>query len=119
MVREEKGGAEFLTMRDDSVGYETLRLAKSTEITLEMLANLMDQDAENVNAHDFVASHRGLAAFLFKEIGRKKATELFLKLVNFRGLHGMTDVCGCVENLKEHEIELGVQLEDWSDWKLG
>ncbi|PTY03913.1 hypothetical protein DB346_02925 [Verrucomicrobia bacterium LW23] len=93
------------------------REAKSEEVTLETMADLMDQQAENCNAHDFVCVHRGLAVILFRQLGREKATQVFRQLIDFEGLYGMVGVCGRGD-VEAHEEALGVSLQDWSDWQI-
>ncbi len=90
MIREDDGD-EYLSMERDGV---SSRPATPEECSLEEMAALLDQDAENVNAHDFVGCHVKLAALLFQDYGRQAATRTFRRLVNYRGLHGMEGVCG-------------------------
>jgi hypothetical protein len=104
--------AKRLSMRS-----EDARPAKDSEITLEALAQMMDEAAESCNAHDFVCVHRGLAVILFQELGRADATKVMRRLANYTGLYGMTGVCG-EGDVEPAEKELGVSLHDWSDWKI-
>lgn len=90
----------------------------TAELTLEALADICDLQAENVNAHDFVMSHRALAALLYQELGRAAATSMMLKIAGFEGLPGMTGVCGMGDAEKAQKI-LGVRLDGWHKWKLG
>lgn len=80
--------------------------------TLEDLVGLCDRDAENVNAHDFVGSHRLLGGLLFRDLGRKLATKIMLRIAERRGQHGMGGLCG----LPDSYAELGVG-EDGKDWE--
>ena len=79
-------------------------------LTLEQMADALDQDAENINAHDFVQTHRALAALLYQEIGRRKATVIFRRLMRYSGIHGMLGVCGRGEPPQVGR-ELGVPLK--------
>lgn len=99
---------------------ETWRQAAEKDLTLEVMADFLDQDAENINAHDFVGAHRGLAALLYQEVGRTKATRVLRRLVNYRGLHGMVGVCGRGDP-GTASLELGVPLGTGRDeqWSLG
>jgi hypothetical protein len=62
---------------------------------IKTLAEEMDQDAENINAHDFVGCHESLATLACDTIGKQAALKLFRKLGEERGLHGLNDICGC------------------------
>lgn len=119
MAREEDGpdSAEWLTINGHHYPYR--RDARDEEVTLEALADLFDQDAENANAHDFVLCHRGLAALLHQEVGREAATRIFRRLAAFNGLHGMGDVAATGRvSQKEVEKDLGVPLGGCKAWKL-
>jgi len=98
--------------------FDNFREASSHEITLEQLADMFDQHAESINAHDFVTTHRALAALLYKNFGREIATKVLMSLVDFKGLHGLTGIGGRT-NPDEHEKELHVPLNNWKDWSLG
>ena len=118
MVTEEEGEPEWLTM-DQDWNYHSRRPAKPEEITLEALADMLDQDAENRNAHDFVLCHRALAALLHQMVGRSQATQIFRRLAGYQGLHGMNGVCGAgFKSEKAVAKELGVPLDGWKKWKL-
>jgi hypothetical protein len=97
--------------------YSSSRPATEADITLESLANMLDEDAENINAHDFVTCHRGLAALLHKRVGRKAATDIFRHLVDMRGLHGMLGICGRTDPADAEQL-LGVPLNNWKEWHL-
>lgn len=113
-VVSEDGGPGFLSFKTD---YGKVRKADPKDCTLEAMAQLLDERAENCNAHDFVCCHRGLAAVLFQVLGREAATKVMRRLVNYDGLHGMIGVCG-EGDVERAEKELKVPLQDWSDWKL-
>ena len=116
MVAEEPDGPEWLAYDKEEVS----RKATDADLTLERMADFLDHDAENINAHDFVESHRALAALLYQEVGRKKATEIFRRLVNYRGLHGMIGVCGRGEPKavgRELKVPLGTGKDE--NWQLG
>ena len=106
------------TLTWDTEGCDSFREAEIDEVTIEQLADMFDSHAENINAHDFVTTHRALAALLYKNFGRKKATEILMLLIDFEGLHGLTGVCGRT-NPDEHEKKLCVPLNNWKNWNLG
>lgn len=113
MVREEEGGPEWLS--DDKAYYFSARSAGAADLTLEAVADFLDQDAEDCNAHDFVRCHRGLAALLAKEGGRELATAALRRLADFGGLHGMNGVCGRGDPRANFKA-LGVPLGG-GDWR--
>jgi hypothetical protein len=113
MAKED--GNEVLVI--DPSWHESWREATNADATLERMADMLDADAESINAHDFVCCHRGLAVVLFQELGRDKATTVMRRIANYRGLHGMLGVCGRT-NPADAEKELGVSLSDWSLWSL-
>lgn len=114
VTRDEPDSKFRLSMDGDG---EVSREATPKDETLEALAQMLDEEAENCNAHDFVACHRGLAAIMFQELGRASATKVMRRLVNYEGLYGLTGVCG-KGDVDRAEKELGMSLHDWSDWKL-
>jgi hypothetical protein len=113
MVKEDGDEDERLSCADY---YPHIRDPDPEEVTLEAMAQLMDEAAEDCNAHDFVGVHRGLAAILFQEVGREKAGDIMRRLVNYEGLYGLVGICG--GDVENAEQELGVPLQDWSDWAL-
>lgn len=114
MIRDD-GETERLSFRNTYAS--SVRDATDADATLEAMAQLLDEQAENCNAHDFVCVHRGLAAILFQEMGREAATRVMRRIVNYEGLYGLVGVCG-KGNLETAEAELGMSLHDWSDWSL-
>lgn len=98
--------------------YDSYKKADRNKITIEQIADMLDSDAEDINAHDFVTIHRALAALLYKKLGRGKATEILMLLIDFGGLHGITGVCDKTY-ITEHEKELCVPLNNWKKWSLG
>src|SRR3990167_978191 len=109
MAREDDG-AEWLTFTPEYAAHS--REAKPEEVTLERMADLLDLKAEDINAHDFVCCHRGLAALLNQEVGREAATRVMRRIVNYEGLQGMVGVCGAGDT-KLASQELGVPLDSW------
>jgi len=117
MVREtgdDNSTPEFLTTADY---FPHMREPRPEEITLEALTQLMDENAERCNAHNFVCVHRGLAAILFREVGRKAATKIMRRLVNYGGLHGLIGAYG-QGDVGNAEEELEVSLHGWKEWRL-
>jgi hypothetical protein len=80
--------------------------------TLKDLANLCDQNAESINAHDFVGVHRLLSTLLAARVA-DDAYGIMKQIAELGGLHGMNGVCGG-ENAYS---ELGVS-PPWRDWTL-
>lgn len=84
---------------------------------IKKLADEMDLNAENINAHDFVITHRALAILAAENIGDGPTLLLLTALRKERGLPGLTGVCG-------REPRGGTILhrrhiaEDWADWKM-
>jgi len=91
--------------------FDIIRPALEPEITLKAMADMLDYDAENHNAHDFVGSHFSLAALLLREVGEETAVRIFKRLSRYGGLHGMEGVCGCgdPDTVKK---ELGIGYKD-------
>lgn len=119
MVKSDGDDGEYLRMSSGFKDFDQSRPATDADLTLEAIVDLLDGDAESSNAHDFVTTHRALAALLIQEIGRDAATKFFLRLVDFGGLHGLTGIGGGI-NLNEHEQALGVKLRCWltDKWKF-
>ena len=112
LCRVEDDGNFFLAYLED---YDTQDLVEGENYqsvpnaTLEELADLCDQNAEDDNHHEFVGVHRFLAALLFKRFGRQYATAILTEIAEYGGL----DSIG-----KDSLAEYGV-LPCWNDWKLG
>jgi hypothetical protein len=83
------------------------------DATLEQLADLCDNQAEQINAHDYVGTHRLLAAVLYRHVGRETATAILRDIAELGGLHAMNGVCGEPDAYGE----LGVP-EPWKEWDL-
>jgi hypothetical protein len=79
--------------------------------TLEDLVKLCDDDAEDINAHDFCGTHRLLGAVLFRQLGRVQATEVMRDIAYRRGLHGMSGICGCRDSYKD--LDVGKMGSTW------
>ena len=81
--------------------------------TIEEIAELMDRDAEDCNAHDFAGVHRLLAAVLLKdfqpttsisETWKNNQVKYFMVKIAMRGgLHSMNGVCGREDSRQECE----------------
>lgn len=74
---------------------DTYKKPNYNDLTLKKIANALDQDAENVNAHDFVECHTRLTELLVKTIGIKATEKVLSKLVKTRGLHGLNGLRSC------------------------
>jgi hypothetical protein len=79
---------------------------------LELMADRLDDEAECDNFHDFVGTHRLLAALLHRELGREAATKIFRKIARMHGLQGMVGLSGksAFEALKIPDC--------WKEWSL-
>ena len=84
---------------------------------IEKLANEMDESAENINAHDFVITHRALAILSAQTIGDEATLKLLTALQKERGLPGLTGVCGREPKGGNILHRLNI-TEDWGDWKM-
>ena len=84
---------------------------------IKKLADEMDESAENINAHDFVITHRALAILAAQTIGDEPTLKLLTALKGEKGLPGLTGICGREPKggtiLHRHGI-----AEDWGDWKM-
>jgi len=83
--------------------------------TLEELANFCDQNAESRNNHDFVGSHRLLAAMLIKQLGREIATDIMFEIAEYGGLDGASGLYwqGGSSAFDDFGIE-----DCWVEWSL-
>jgi hypothetical protein len=115
MVREEPGGGKWWLSTEQS--YPESRLAEDHEITLEAMADMLDQDAESGNLHDFVFCHAALAMLLHRMAGREVATQAMRYLVDLDGLHGIGSTCRR-KGTKAVAAMLGVPLDDSGNWRL-
>lgn len=86
---------------------------EAADATLEQLADMCDLEAESANAHDFVGSHRLLAALLYRHVGRERATAILREVAELGGLDGMNGVCTDGDAFKE----LGI-AGPWKEWRL-
>lgn len=84
---------------------------------IERLVDRMDQDAESINAHDFVTTHRALAVLAVKTVGVDTTLKLMQALARERGLPGLTGVCG--RPPKRGPILERLKLStNWAAWSL-
>lgn len=62
--------------------------------TIDDLAELCDQDAEDRNAHDFCGVHQALAKLMLKSGFGEEATRLLMRdIAELGGLQGMNNIC--------------------------
>lgn len=82
---------------------------------IKKLADKMDVAAEDINAHDFVITHRALAILAVRTIGEEATLQLMKALSKEKGLPGLTGVCG--EEPKRGTLlhRLGIS-ENWNGW---
>ena len=84
---------------------------------IKKLADKMDLEAENINAHEFVITHRALAILAAETIGYEPTLKLLTALKKERGLPGLTGICG--REPKGGTILHRLRIsENWSDWKM-
>jgi hypothetical protein len=99
VVKLKEDGGEFLALRNT----ESKWWPRNDEIadinpsySANDLAELLDHDAENINAHDFVGCHKELLGLLRDFVSSPDALEIMDAIRRRRGLHGLVDCCGCV-----------------------
>jgi hypothetical protein len=85
---------------------------------IKKTCNRLDEDAEAVNAHDFVTTHRALAVLAVETIGVEPTLLLFRALAKERGLPGLTNVCGILPDGKRPLLERKGLSTNWADWAL-
>jgi hypothetical protein len=85
--------------------------------TIKRLADEMDGKAEDMNAHDFVITHRALAVLSAATIGDDSTLKLFAALKQEYGLPGLTGICGRKPQGGTILHRFGIS-EDWGDWQL-
>ena len=109
-----------LTRPAPQAGYLRVRQKKGANMKrheIERLADNMDLQAENINAHDFVITHRALAILAYRTIGESATIKLFRALRRELGLPGLTGVAGREPERGTLLKRLGV-AEDWGTWNL-
>jgi hypothetical protein len=84
---------------------------------IKKLAHEMDDQAENINAHDFVMTHRALAILAHATIGPDATLALFAALNQEGGLSYLTGSCG-YEPKKGNILKRNKIAEDWGDWEI-
>ena len=84
---------------------------------IKELADEMDSGAENINAHDFVITHRALAVLAAQTIGPEPTLALMLALQAERGLPGLTGICGREPDGGTILSRLGIS-DNWADWEM-
>ena len=107
-TRHDGGDGYGLDLELDEYADEC-RLAREDEITLAAMVEMLDRDAEDRNAHDFVQAHLSLAALLKQEVGEEATKKIFRRISKLKGLHGIQGVCGCGDRTKT-EDDLGIRL---------
>lgn len=104
-VAQEVDDIERLTFDANPACYASHRLAKPNDLAIAAVAEFLDQDAENCNAHDFAGVHKKLAALLIQIVGRKNAKEVMTRLCAYQGLHGIDGVAGCGDDKLSAELD--------------
>lgn len=115
MVKEGEEPAYLEMVSASDLNFYDARKPNPAELTIEAVSDALDRDAESSNAHDFVGSHKALAALMFKNLGRAQATKVVIELANFRGLHGLTGVAGCGDEDANRKA-IGAEFFKESKW---
>jgi hypothetical protein len=84
--------------------------------TVEELADFCDANAGSRNNHDFVGSHRVLAALLYARLGRESATGIMREIAEFGGLDGMSGGWWGEGNGSAF-ADFGIK-DCWAEWSL-
>jgi hypothetical protein len=105
-------GFKFLAYHEPGEPITDFKVDPDDNFTLEELADLCDEQAEQRNAHEFVGSHRLMAALLHRKTGRDKATDIMRQIAEMGGLNGMNGIGG-----RGAFKEFGI-AEPWKKWSL-
>lgn len=90
---------------------------KTPKEQIQQLADRMDLAAEDINAHDFVFTHRALALLAVKTIGVEPTLALLTALRREKGLPGLTGVCGR-EPKRGTFLARSKMDTHWGIWKI-
>jgi len=102
---------DYAYMWDDNSPSDEIE--KHAVLSLEQIADFCDRNAEGRNNHTFCGSHRILAAFLHRKLGRAQATVLMREIAEYGGLDGMSGAGGEADAFADFGIK-----DCWKDWKL-
>ena len=94
-------------------GYPFVQAVDVSTVTLEELADFCDREAESRNNFDYIGTHRILAAFLHRCLGRDTSTMLMLEIARYGGLDAMSGV----GRTRSAFAEFGIQ-DCWYKWTL-
>jgi hypothetical protein len=89
--------------------FDNFKSAYLENVSLEKLADFLDQEAESSNQHSFVGVHRGLATLLYLNLGKENTKLILFKIAELGGLMEMGEL-GVL-------TELGVK-KCWHDFEL-
>ena len=98
---------------EDIMPNEVCTVVDVSTVTLEELADFCDREAESRNNHDYIGTHRILAAFLHRCLGRDTSTMLLLEIARYGGLDAMSGV----GRTRSAFAEFGIQ-DCWYKWTL-
>jgi hypothetical protein len=101
-----------LCYADEVMLLENEQVVANPTMTLEMLADFLDLEAEAGGSSSY-GVHRLLAVLFYQALGRAQATELMKKIAEYGGLDGM---CGA-DGEGDAFADLGVQ-KPWHSWSL-
>lgn len=90
IVRYDSGFDGELLGYAEQIYNKTAITDHSPVLGLKELADFCDGNAESRNNHEFVGTHRLLAAFLNRHVGTVKATALMMDIAMRGGLDGMS-----------------------------
>lgn len=110
-IEQDCNGEEIreLIYENETKYWDSFEEVNLTNITLEQLADFLDQKAESSNQYNFIGVHRGLATFLYLRQGRDTATAMLLDIAKLGGLMELGE--------KETLNGLGVE-KCWHDFVL-
>lgn len=102
MVRED-GESEYLSLTKEY--HDHARVAKPSELSVVGMAEMLDQSAENCNAHDFVGLHKRLGTLIANECSVSVAHQIMRKLVDCEGLYGLNGICGKGDEKENRKLD--------------
>ena len=85
--------------------HDESRPARNADMTMERVVELLDMNAEAINAHDFVGCHQRLASLLTNTVGPRKALDVMRRLARHQGLHGLVNACGAGDEEFNKELD--------------
>lgn len=93
------GGKTYFPTKWDAEGDakcnpgSTVARTREEDLRIGEMAEDMDEDAEQINAHDLTGIHSALAVILVQEVGAEAARRVIRRLWDYRGFQGMFGIC--------------------------